>query len=222
MNGSHLTILRFTVTERVLHWAFAAGYFALLASGLPLMWPALRQLIRDYTLVIGVRLHLACALLWVLASLGVILLGDRGRLLGTAREFATLSRHDAAWLVRFPRWLVSGREARVCLDKHVGRFNGAQKLNALFVSATSVMLALSGLMLTPAALTGDGSAGPYWREVHRYVTLLALGPLAGHVYLALVHPPTRPALPGIVHGHVDARWAARHHPRWRPPGAEEP
>ncbi|MGH7335039.1 MAG: hypothetical protein ACREKS_20320 [Candidatus Rokuibacteriota bacterium] len=55
----------------------------------------------------------------------------------------------------------------------------------------------------------------------RYVTLLALGPLAGHLYLALVHPPTRPALPGIVHGQVDARWAARHHPEWQPPEGEE-
>jgi cytochrome b subunit of formate dehydrogenase len=42
VTGTHLTVLRFTVTERALHWTFAAGYLGLLVSGLPLMWPALR------------------------------------------------------------------------------------------------------------------------------------------------------------------------------------
>jgi len=222
VSGPHLTVLRFTVTERALHWTFAAGYLALLVSGLPLMWPALRGLIRDYTPVMGVRLHLAAALLWVLAPLGVILLGERGRLRRTLNELTGLTRLDAAWLVRFPRWLVSGREARARLDERVGRFNGGQKLNALFVLVTSLLLGFSGLMLTPAALAGQGPGTGVWREVHQYVTFLALGPLIGHVYLALVHPPTRPALPGMVHGRVQAQWAALHHPRWRPPEGEDP
>ena len=59
------TVPRFNATERALHWGFALLYLALLASGLPLMFPGLRGWIRGYTPLVGLRLHLACALLWV-------------------------------------------------------------------------------------------------------------------------------------------------------------
>jgi formate dehydrogenase subunit gamma len=38
--------------------------------------------------------------------------------------------------------------------------------------------------------------------------------LAGHVFLALINPTTRPALRGMLTGRVDRAWAVRHHPRW--------
>jgi formate dehydrogenase subunit gamma len=38
--------------------------------------------------------------------------------------------------------------------------------------------------------------------------------IAGHVFMALLNPATRPALRGIVTGHVDRAWAERHHGRW--------
>ena len=112
-------VLRFTVTERALHWAFAAGYLALLVSGLPLMLPALRQLIRDYTPAMGVRLHLAAAVLWVVAPLAVIVLGDRRALATASRQLASFSRPDLQWLTSFPRWLGTDAEARARLDLDV-------------------------------------------------------------------------------------------------------
>ena len=214
-------VSRFTVTERALHWAFAAAYLALLVSGLPLMLPALRELIRDYTPAIGVRLHLAAAVLWVLAPLAVVVLGDRRALVRASRQLASFTRADLRWLASFPRWLVTDAETRARLDREVGRFNAAQKLNSLFVSASSALLLVSGLALIPAALAGTSEPGGAWHVLHRYLTLVALAPLAGHVYLAAVHPPTRPSLSGIVDGHVDARWAARHHPRGAAPPRED-
>jgi formate dehydrogenase subunit gamma len=64
-------------------------------------------------------------------------------------------------------------------------------------------------------VTGPGSIAA-WYQAHRWLTLLVLLPIAGHVYLAALHPPTRPALGGMLDGRVDERWAAEHHPRWRP------
>jgi formate dehydrogenase subunit gamma len=68
-------------------------------------------------------------------------------------------------------------------------------------------------MATP--VTGAASVA-VWRAVHRWLTLLVLLPIAGHVYLAVLHPSTRAALDGMLDGRVDERWAAQHHPRWRP------
>jgi formate dehydrogenase subunit gamma len=213
-------IVRFSPTERALHWAFGLLYLSLLATGLPLMFPALRGWIRGYAPVVGFRLHLACAALWIVVTLAVLALGDRRVLRRTWRELTTFAREDAAWLRSFPRWLVSGGAERADIDGEVGRFNGGQKLNALFVVVTSGLLLLTGLALVPidgallaALVTGPGSVD-LWRRAHAWLTLLALLPLAGHVFLALVFPPTRPSLRGMLSGAVDREWAVHHHPHW--------
>jgi cytochrome b subunit of formate dehydrogenase len=38
--------------------------------------------------------------------------------------------------------------------------------------------------------------------------------VAGHIYLALIHPATRPALRGITRGSVRRDWAEHHHADW--------
>jgi formate dehydrogenase subunit gamma len=213
-------IARFSATERALHWSFAVLYLALLASGLPLMFPELRGWIRGYAPVVGFRLHLACAALWIVVTLAVIALGDRRALGCTWRELMTFVREDATWLRAFPRWLVAGSAARTRIDAEVGRFNGGQKLNAMFVLVTSGLLLITGLALVPingallaALVTGAGGVG-WWRLAHSWLTILVLLPLAGHVLLALAFPPTRPSLHGMLSGVVDRGWASRHHPRW--------
>jgi formate dehydrogenase subunit gamma len=224
-----LTRLRFSASERLLHWAFALGYLALLVTGLPLMVPAVRAAIRGYTPVVGIRLHLAAAVVWVMATLAVVAFADRRRLGATWRELARLGRADTTWLRRFPRWLVTGADERARLDRSVARFNAGQKLNALFTAVTAALLLVTGVALTPVAadgtsvaalLTGPATVG-WWGAAHRWLTVLVLLPVAGHIYLAVVHPSTRPSLGGMLDGRVDAAWAAAHHPRW-PGEPEEP
>jgi formate dehydrogenase subunit gamma len=211
---------RFGTTERALHWSFGLLYLSLLATGLPLMFPALRGWIRGYAPAVGWRLHLACAALWIVVTLAVVALGDRRALGRTWRQLTTFVRADATWLRAFPRWLVAGPAARTRIDAQMGRFNGGQKLNAVFVVVTSALLLLTGLALVPingavlaAVVTGAGSV-QWWRLAHSWLTLLVLLPLAGHVLLALAFPPTRPSLRGMLSGVVDRSWAAHHHPRW--------
>jgi formate dehydrogenase subunit gamma len=90
----------------------------------------------------------------------------------------------------------------------VGRFNAGQKINALFTLVTASLLLATGVALWPFGIDG------IVRDVHRWLTLLVLIPIAGHVYLAAVHPSTRHSLRGMLDGRVDREWAASHHPRW--------
>jgi formate dehydrogenase subunit gamma len=192
-------VLRFSRTERVLHWVNALGFLVLLASGLVLYLPSLSVLVGRRPLVKDV--HFWSGVGWVSALVLIALLGDRRGLLRTARELDAFSADDR-------RWLRGGRTPQ-------GRFNAGQKVNAALTAAFTLLFAVSGLLLwlgerdtrfrfASTVLLHDGLV---------YVSLVLL---VGHLYLALIHPATRHALRGMVRGTVDAEWAERHHAGWTP------
>ena len=190
-------IHRFGVTERALHWVHATGFLAMLATGLVLYLPALSELVARRNLV--KNLHLLAAVVWALALLLVLLLGDRRRLRADWRELESFDADDRRWL----------RGRRV----PQGRFNAGQKLNALVTAAFAVLFVVSGFFLWLGErdhrflLDGTGT-------VHELLTLASVGLLAGHLYLAVIHPSTRHALRGITLGDVREDWAREHHAKW--------
>jgi formate dehydrogenase subunit gamma len=194
------TVRRFSRTERALHWANALGFFVLLASGLVLYLPSLAVVVGRRPLVKDV--HFWSGIGWISLLVLIALLGDRRGLLRTARELDAFEADDVRWL----------RRRRPAPQ---GRFNAGQKVNASLTAAFAVLFLVSGLLLwlgerdtrfrfASTVLLHDGLM---------YVSLVLL---AGHLYLALIHPATRHALRGMTVGSVDETWAARHHPKWKP------
>ena len=195
--ASERMVERFGPTERVLHWVHAGGFLAMLATGLVLYVPALSEAVARRLLV--KNLHLGAALVWAVAIAVVVLLGDRRRLAEDWRAVETIDADDRRWLV--------GRRAPQ------GRFNAGQKVNVLLTAAFALLFVVSGLFLWLGErdhrflLDGTGT-------VHETLTLLSVGLLAGHLYLALIHPSTRHALRGITLGDVQEDWAREHHRKW--------
>ena len=190
-------VRRFGPTERALHWVHAAGFLAMLGTGLVLYLPALSEAIARRNLV--KNLHLGAAILWAVAIVLVLVLGDRRRLAADWREIETLDADDRRWL--------RGKRAPQ------GRFNAGQKLNALLTAAFAVLFVVSGFFLWLGErdhrflLDGTGT-------VHETLTLVSVALLVGHLYLAVLHPSTRHALRGITTGDVREEWAREHHPKW--------
>lgn len=188
---------RFTVSERAVHWIHATVFFSLLATGAILYFPALsvavgrRQAVKD--------VHLWSALAWLVAVLVVVIVGDRASLRRTLREVDRFDRDDRRWL--------AGRRAPQ------GRFNAGQKVNLILTGALSLLFVFSGLLLwlgeRDTRFRLDGSIA-----LHDGLTLISLALLAGHLYLAVLHPSTRHALRGITRGDVREDWAEAHHPKW--------
>jgi cytochrome b subunit of formate dehydrogenase len=87
-----------------------------------------------------------------------------------------------------------------------GKFNIGQTFAAYAFAALLIAIYSTGLAAL-AAHSEDG--GP-----HGAVVALTLLVLAGHVFLAVVYPSTRPSLRGMVTGWVDRKWALRHYPGW--------
>jgi formate dehydrogenase subunit gamma len=188
---------RFGRTERALHWVHATGFLVMLASGLILYVPALAELVARRPLVKGI--HLWTAAIWAVALVAIVVVGDRRRLADDWRQVEAIDHDDRRWL--------AGRRSPQ------GKFNAGQKLNVIVTVAFALLFALSGLFLWLGErdhtflLAGAGT-------VHETLTLVSIVLLAGHLYLALVHPTTRHALRGITTGDVHADWAAAHHPKW--------
>ena len=80
-----------------------------------------------------------------------------------------------------------------------------RRLRALF--AVSGMLLWLGERDTRFRL--DGTI-----VLHDVLTYASVALVAGHLYLAVIHPTTRHALRGITRGSVREDWAREHHAKW--------
>lgn len=192
-------VRRFGATERTLHWIHVAGFGGLLLTGGALYSPTLAG-------VLGSRealksLHVTIAGAWLVGVAVTVGLGDRGALRRTIGELEVLDADDRRWL--------RGRPAPQ------GRFNAGQKVHALLQAAFATLFVISGGLLVAGERDTDlRLSGTI--ALHDLLTLVATALVLGHVHLAVVHRPTRPALSGMLTGTVPAAWAAAHHAKWAP------
>ena len=190
-------VRRFGRTERTLHWTHATAFFLLLATGLILWVPDLATAVAHRRYVKDV--HLLTALFWAVAVVLIVVLGDRRTLAADWREIERIDADDRRWL--------SLRGAPQ------GRFNAGQKLNAIATVAFALLFAGSGVLLWLAARDSRFRIeGPI--VVHDTLTYLSIFLVAGHLYLAVIHPTTRHALRGMTLGDVREDWARAHHSKW--------
>jgi formate dehydrogenase subunit gamma len=190
-------VLRFSRTERALHWVHAASFLALLASGLVLYVPSLSERVARRPLVKD--MHVYTAIAWIVLLVLVVLVGDRRGLRKTLRELDLFDEDDRLWLRRVPR--------------PQGRFNAGQKLNAALTASFAVLFSVSGFLLW----LGERDTRFRFAStilLHDGLMYASLGLLLGHLYLAVLYPATRHSLRGMTLGTVRRDWALRHHPKW--------
>jgi formate dehydrogenase subunit gamma len=190
-------VMRFSKTERALHWIHAVAFFALLVTGVVLYLPALGGALGSRETVKTV--HLYTALGWAVALAFVVVAGNRAALRTTLRQVNWFDSDDRRWLSRSPA--------------PQGRFNAGQKLHTVVQAAFAVLFAFSGLLLW------FGEQNTHLRFsgtiiLHDGLTLMATALVAGHMYLALVAPRTRHSMRGILLGTVREDWARAQHAKW--------
>lgn len=198
-------IERFSRTERVLHWVVAVAFFVMLATGLTLSFSGFARFMDRPT---AKEVHLVAAIALGAGMVLVPLLGNWRSVLRSWREVQVLDRDDITWLKAGPvRQL--GRVA----PAPQGRFNAGQKLNTVLLAGGMGVLYVTGFLLW------YGERDTAWRlmgsvPVHDAFSILLVGLVTGHVYLAVIHPTTRAALRGMAQGDVDREFAEHHHAKW--------
>jgi formate dehydrogenase subunit gamma len=194
---------RFGRSERIAHWLLAASFAVMLATGV--FMGGIGPLHHHALLII----HVGAAIV-LLLGLGLLvgLRRSRAPLAQAVRDLQPIDARDRRWLRRAPVAYLTGADL-----PPAGRFNAGQKVNARLVLLVLVVLFVSGL----GELAHDVSLlGPlrFLGGLHGLAAWVASALVAGHVYLALLHRATRPALRGITRGSVDREWAEHHHGEW--------
>jgi len=190
-------LLRFSGTERTLHWVHAAAFCVLLGSGLCMYLPSLAEVIGRRPLLKAI--HLYTALAWAIAILLILVMGNRRALYATLREVEYFDSDDGHWLL--------GRRAPQ------GRMNAGQKLNTIVTAVFAILFAISGFFLWYGE-RDTTFQNPNALLLHDWLTYAALILFLGHLYLTLILPKTRHSLSGMTRGWVREDWAMRHHPKW--------
>jgi formate dehydrogenase subunit gamma len=194
---------RFGLSERFAHWLLAFSFASMLASGA--FMGGLGPLNHHAMLV--VHLGSAVVLIAGLAALVAPRLSRRP-LAQTVHDLRSITPSDRRWLRLAPRAYMAGGEL-----PPAGRFNAGQKVNARLVLLVMIVLYVSGV----GKLARYTSVVDPIRFLGAFHGLAAAGAtllVAGHVYLAIIHPATRHALRGITLGSVRRDWAEDHHAEW--------
>jgi formate dehydrogenase gamma subunit len=199
-------LLRFDRVERAAHWANATLFLVLIGTGAILYIGQLSILVGRRVLIDDI--HVYCGLALPVPLL-ISLAGSWGKGLR-----ADLSRFNR-WTPDDRRWLrlsfspdPERRAGRTHLS--IGKFNAGQKLNAVFVGATIVIMLATGVVMhwfSPWPLS--------WRTgatfVHEWLAIAVFVVVLGHITYALLNPA---ALRSMFKGTISRRWAQRHASAW--------
>ena len=200
-----MEVYRFVVSERFLHWALAIPFVVLYltAAAMLLLWsePAPRVFHAGASWIHKIF----DVALTVLPPLVLLRGRSQWRVhVGNITEAWSWTRNDFAWLLLSP---VAAMNSRVQLPEQ-GRFNAAEKLNFMMVSATYPLYIATGILIW---LPGAWLAPWY---LHLAMAALGVALVIGHIFMAAVNPSTKAGLQGMITGWVDKEWAKHHYRQW--------
>jgi formate dehydrogenase subunit gamma len=179
----------FDRAERFVHWAYAALFLGLAATGALLVWsPAARAIAVGGQRVVPLA-HFGLGVGLLVVPFLPAAWGRGGSLRRDLGQWLRWRWPDLAWLALAPLSVVAPR----LRPPGQPRFNAGQRLNALWSLATWALLSLTGL-----AIWSGRPVPIQWREAayewHLLLALLSVVVLAGHVAMAAAHPASLRAM----------------------------
>ncbi len=190
-------VKRFDRVERAVHWTNASLFLILIATGASLKVAGLATIIANRHTVKEIHVYSGLLLPFPV-------------LLGIAFPVGRQLRADIA---RFNRWTKDDTRwwsRRTRQDVQLGKFNPGQKLNAIFIGASIVVMLMTGaIMRWPDHFSNSWRTGATF--VHDSTWLVLIIVITGHIGFALRDGDS---LRSMVKGWVPESWARRERPRW--------
>jgi formate dehydrogenase subunit gamma len=192
-----LRLLRFSRVQRTAHWVNATLFFILMFTAIPLYFGSFFGVVLPRHLI--EQIHLWTGLSLALPVI-ISLVGPWGEAMRQDIRRINYWTHDEI------RWIRTLGKSSLEADK----YNPGQKLNAIFVGASILVMLVTGSMLQwfrffPVSYR---SGATFVHDIFAWVIFIVV---VGHIVMALTH---REALRSIFSGWVSENWAARHAGRW--------
>lgn len=203
-------VLRFTIGERLSHWVHAISYFILLFTGLGVLSVAFRPALAVLGGIDSARIiHRIFAVVFVVIVGLMFVIGERKHHWSWLRSCFTWTKADVMHVKAFAVEFFGGHGKYPPQAK----YNGGEKINSLITIFGTIFITISGIIMWfpqyfPISLVQ--MAYP----IHDLSMIFMTAALIGHMYLALLHPESRAALPGMVKGYVSEGFAKTHHGAW--------
>lgn len=192
-----LRLLRFNRVQRAAHWVNATLFFILMFTAIPLYFGSFFGVVLPRHLI--ERIHLWTGLSLALPVI-ISLVGPWGKAM---RQDI---RRISYWTHAEIRWIKTFGTSKLEADK----YNPGQKLNAIFVGASILVMLVTGSMLQWFRFFSVSfRSGATF--VHDVFALIIFIVVVGHIVMALTH---REALRSIFSGWVSESWAKRHAGGW--------
>jgi len=202
-------VLRFVLGERLAHWNHAITFLILLITGGALVVRGLAGVLDRDILVMFGRIHRVAAIPFTLLTIPLLVIMARKTAGKWFRDSFRFDKDDVGFLAGF---------AKEFFGLHVelppqGKFNGGEKINSILqILGWPVMVITGWMMVFKTELPQDLMA---WVIPIHSLTALVLGcAVLGHIYLATVHPGSKPGVTGMFSGWVPAKWAKAHYRKW--------
>ena len=203
-------ILRFSKGERISHWVHAIAFFLLLFTGLGILIPSFQPLMAVFGGIQIARLvHRGAAIIFVVIVGLMFFVGNPSNHWEWLKSVFKFTPADWGHVKSFPKEFFGGHGDY----PPQGKYNGGEKINSLITIFGSFFITLSGAVMWAAPYL---PAGPVrWAyPVHDLSMFVMAAAVLGHIYLGILHPDSRAALPGMINGYVSAKFARAHHASW--------
>jgi formate dehydrogenase subunit gamma len=197
-------LLRFTATERVVHWSVAISFCILGLSGLVMLFgkhvllPVIGYTLFGWLGMASKNLHNFVAPFFMVSVLVMVLIWIRDNL---------PKAYDLKWLAGAPAFFLKGRHLPS------GRFNGGEK--AWFwigVVALSIIVSWSGLVLLFPNFDQTRAVMQDAWVWHASAALLYIAMALGHIYMGTIG--VEGTYGNMREGTADETWAKEHHEYW--------
>jgi formate dehydrogenase subunit gamma len=197
-------ILRFTLSERIVHWSVAISFCVLGISGLIMLFgkyvllPIIGYTLFGWLTALGKNLHNFIAPFFIVSVIAMVLIYLRDNL---------PKAYDFMWFRR--AWAYFARSEHI----PTGRFNAGEKAWFwLGVLGLSIAVSWSGVILLFPNFDQTRAVMQDAWIVHASAALIYIALALGHIYMGTIG--VEHTYENMRHGYADENWAKEHHEIW--------
>lgn len=203
-------VVRFSGTERFLHFVYLIAFLTLSGTGVVLYLPQLRGYTLGEAGELSRLIHRFAAIIMMATPVLYLLFNPRG--FGQSlRWIFRWGKADWQWLRPGLKFYWTG--SRIGIPPQ-GKFNTGQKLHALLQVTCFAIFVITGLIMWVWAQEISPSIFRLSVILHDLAFLASFGGFLLHFYLAAIHPLTRRHIGAMVEGTIPEADAKEMYPVW--------